>query len=63
MGTISFKIFLPKTYLVSEWHDVPLLKPEYPYNGRKKKSKHEFRKYHLFSGILARLKYITTKEV
>ncbi|MGL9735532.1 MAG: glycosyltransferase family 8 C-terminal domain-containing protein [Symbiopectobacterium sp.] len=36
------------------------LNSEYLYNGRKK-SKHEFRKYHLFSDILAKLKYITTK--
>ncbi|MCW2488129.1 lipopolysaccharide 1,2-glucosyltransferase [Candidatus Symbiopectobacterium sp. NZEC127] len=59
-GQYPSTIFFQKAYLASEWHDVPLLKPRTPLQW-KKKSKHEFRKYHLFSGILARLKYITTK--
>lgn len=59
-GQYPSTIFFQKAYLASEWHDVPLLKPRTSLQW-KKKSKHEFRKYHLLNGILARLKYIITK--
>lgn len=59
-GQYPSTAFFQHAYQASTWNDVPLVEARTPTQW-KKKSKHEFRKYHFLSGILARLKYITTK--